>query len=177
MSTADQLADALDRFLEMSPETEAAAVVSADGLPMASALPVHVEEDKLAAMSAALLTLGERAADGLGRGTLGQVFVEGADGYMILMSAGSDAVLVAITSKRAKVGLVLYEMRQAADDIAKQMTRRDFVPEPPRAEVTPAERAIEDATPSFSATAEHLVTPAASVTALDRDPSSLPPWQ
>lgn len=171
MSKADRLADALDRFLEVSPDTEAAAVVSSDGLPIASALPVHVEEDKLAAMSAALLTLGERAADGLGRKSLKQVFVEGDDGYVVLMSAGSDAVLVGITSKRAKVGLVLYEMRRAADDIAEAMSQREFPPEPPTYEESPAERAIQEVTPDFEA------IEGSPVPAMDREPSSLPTWQ
>ncbi len=121
MTKADRLAAVLDDFLAVSADAEAAAVVSADGLPMASALPPDVEEDRLAAMSAALLTLGERAAEGLGRGTLGQVFVEGEDGYVVLMAAGPHAVLVAITSKRSKVGLVLFEMRKSAGRIAAIM--------------------------------------------------------
>lgn len=63
MTKAEQLAQALDRFLDVSPEVEAAAVVSGDGLPMASALPPHVEEDRLAAMSAlvSLVLLVENA--------------------------------------------------------------------------------------------------------------------
>lgn len=121
MTKADLLAAALDEFLAVSPDVEAAAIVSADGLPMASALPPDVEEDRLAAMSAALLTLGERAADGLGKGALAQVFVEGANGYVVLMQAGADAVLVAVTSKSTKVGLVLFEMRKAASTIGRVM--------------------------------------------------------
>jgi uncharacterized protein len=121
MTKADQLAAALDDLIAGSPDVEAAAVVSGDGLPMASALPPYVEEDRLAAMSAALLTLGERAAAGLGRGDLAQVFVEAAQGYVVLMAAGADAVLVAITSPRAKVGLVLYEMKRSAQRVAAIM--------------------------------------------------------
>ncbi len=121
MTKADLLAAALDEFLAVSPDVEAAAIVSADGLPMASALPPDVEEDRLAAMSAALLTLGERAADGLGKGDLAQVFVEGKNGYVVLMQAGADAVLVAVTSKNTKVGLVLFEMRKAATTIGRVM--------------------------------------------------------
>lgn len=136
MTKADRLAEVLDDFLGVSTEAEAAAVVSSDGLPMASALPPHVEEDRLAAMSAALLTLGERAAEGLGRGELGQVFIEGEDGYVVLMAAGPHAVLVAITSRRAKVGLVLFEMRRAAEAIASVMgesspSAEADMPEPP----------------------------------------------
>lgn len=128
MTKADLLAAALDEFLAVSPDVEAAAIVSADGLPMASALPPDVEEDRLAAMSAALLTLGERAADGLGKGELAQVFVEGEDGYVVLMAAGHDAVLVAVTSKGTKVGLVLFEMRKAAADVEKIMSEKAPVP-------------------------------------------------
>ena len=121
MSKAERLAQALDDLLGVSPEVEAAAVVSADGLPMASALPPHVEEERLAAMSAALLTLGDRAAEGLGKGQLQQVFIEGSDGHVILMSAGRDAVLVSVVSHGAKIGLVLYEMRRSAASVAEVM--------------------------------------------------------
>ena len=121
MSRADQLAGALDEFLGVSPEVEAAAVVSADGLPMASALPAEVQEDRLAAMSAALLILGERAASGLGKGDLAQVMVESSDGYIVLMAAGPHAVLVAVTSTSAKAGLLLFEMRRMAVKVASLM--------------------------------------------------------
>ncbi len=136
MTKADQLAAALDDFLTVSPDVEAAAVVSADGLPMASALPPYVEEDRLAAMSAALISLGERAATGLEKGDLAQVFVEGADGYVVLMAAGENAVLVAVTSKGAKVGLVLYEMRKIAADIAVVMDGEPQTQEPQTQEVS-----------------------------------------
>ena len=146
LSKADRLATVLDSFLEVSAEAEAAAVVSADGLPMASALPPHVEEDRLAAMSAALLTLGERAAEGLGRGELGQVFIEGQDGYVVLMAAGPDAVLVVITSKRAKIGLALFEMRRAASQISDVMAEGAQLPAMvPEAPMTPAEAEINGA--------------------------------
>jgi uncharacterized protein len=121
MSKAEQLAAVLDEFLSVSPDVEAAAVVSSDGLPMASALPPHVEEDRLAAMSAALLTLGERAAQGLDKGDLAQVYVEGSDGNVVLMAAGQHAVLVAMTAKHAKAGLVLFEMRQSAARVTQVM--------------------------------------------------------
>jgi predicted regulator of Ras-like GTPase activity (Roadblock/LC7/MglB family) len=89
---------------------------------MASALPAHIEEERLAAMSAALLTLGERAAAGLGRGDLGQVFIEGRDGHVVLMAAGEHAVLVAVISRGAKIGLVVFEMRRSAGTIEAVMS-------------------------------------------------------
>lgn len=121
MNKAQMLAQALDDFLAVAPEVDASAVVSADGLPMASALPPGVEEDRLAAMSAALLTLGDRAAAGLGKGELQQVFIEGTHGHVILMAAGADAVLVAVTGRGSKIGLVLFEMRKTAAKVGQVM--------------------------------------------------------
>ena len=124
---AERLADALNDFIASSPDVEAAAVVSFDGLAMASALPPDMDEDRLGAMSAALLSLGEQAAGGLGRGELSQVFVEGEHGFVVLMSARDEAVLATVTSRRAKIGLMLYEMRHAADAVGAVLEAR---PEP-----------------------------------------------
>jgi predicted regulator of Ras-like GTPase activity (Roadblock/LC7/MglB family) len=118
MTRAEFLGHALDEFLAASPEVEAAAVVSVDGMPIASALPSHVEEDRLAAMSAALLILGERAASGLTKGNLSHVMVEGSSGYVVLMAAGRRGVLVVVTSSEAKPGLLLFEMRRASARVA-----------------------------------------------------------
>jgi hypothetical protein len=103
----------LTELMRRTPELEAAAVVTADGLPMASALPADMDEDRVAAMSAALLSLGERAAEGLGRGGLSQVHIQGESGGVWLLAAGDDAVLVGVSGPDAKAGLVLYELRRA----------------------------------------------------------------
>jgi predicted regulator of Ras-like GTPase activity (Roadblock/LC7/MglB family) len=117
-SRSSQLDRALADLLGQAAEIEAAAVVSFDGLPMASALPATMDEDRVAAMSAALLSLGERAAEGLGRGGLNQVYIEGDNGTVFLVSADDEAVLVAVAAKGAKVGMMLYEVRRAADSVA-----------------------------------------------------------
>lgn len=118
-SKAQRLAAALDDFIRSSPDVEAAAVVSFDGLPMASALPDEMEEDRVGAMSAALLSLGEQAAIGLGRGQLNQVFVEGEHGFVFLMSAKDQAVLAAVARRTAKIGFMLFEMRRAGERIGE----------------------------------------------------------
>lgn len=112
-----KLQEALRQLLEKSEDIEAAAVVSMDGFMMASALPAGYDEDRLGAMSAALLSLGERTALELGRGELAQVFVEGTQGYVFLLAAGEDAVLSAIVRRGSKLGLVLYDIRNAAKNV------------------------------------------------------------
>ena len=112
----------VNRLREMqaaSPEIEASAIVSVDGLIMASALPTEVEEDRVSAMSAAMLSLGERISGELGRGMLEQVYIRGAGGYVILTSVGEEAVLTALARENAKLGLIFLEMRRAADDLIK----------------------------------------------------------
>jgi predicted regulator of Ras-like GTPase activity (Roadblock/LC7/MglB family) len=115
----ERLATALDTLMAESQDVEAAALVSLDGFTMASALPEGMHEDRVGAMSAAILGLGERAAIELGRGQLSQVFIEGEDGYVVLIAAGDRAVLTCLASIEAKLGLVLYDMRTAADRIAE----------------------------------------------------------
>lgn len=127
-----RLAAALDDFIRSSPDVEAAAVVSFDGLPMASALPPDLEEDRVGAMSAALLSLGEQAALGLGRGQLNQVFVEGEHGFVFLMSAADQAVLAAVATRTAKIGFMLFEMRKAATRIGGVLAEAAQPPAPPQ---------------------------------------------
>ena len=129
-SRSDRLDRAIHALLSQTPEIEAAAVVSFDGLPMASALPPSMDEDRVAAMSAALLSLGERAAQGLGRGELSQVYIEGDSGTVFLISADDEAVLVAVAAKGAKVGMMLYEVRRTAALVAEVLRAEDEAPAP-----------------------------------------------
>ncbi len=102
-----------------SPDVEASAVVSLDGLTIASALPQGVEEDRVSAMSAAMLSLGERIASELSRGDLDQVYIKGGTGYVILMSVGEEAVLTVLARQQAKLGLIFLDMRRATEDLEK----------------------------------------------------------
>lgn len=102
-----------------SPDIEASAIVSVDGLTIASALPQGVEEDRVSAMSAAMLSLGERIASELGRGALDQVYIKGSSGYVVLMSVGEEAVLTALARQDAKLGLIFLDMRRATEDLER----------------------------------------------------------
>jgi predicted regulator of Ras-like GTPase activity (Roadblock/LC7/MglB family) len=118
-SRTDQMVARLKDLQVSTPDVEASAVVSVDGLIIASALPADVEEDRVSAMSAAMLSLGERIAGELGRGTLDQVYVRGANGYVILSAVGEEAVLTVLARKDAKLGLVFLDMRRAAEDLSR----------------------------------------------------------
>ncbi len=102
-----------------SPDVEASAVISVDGLTIASALPESVEGDRVAAMSAAMLSLGERISGELGRGILDQVYIRGENGFMILMAVGDEAVLTVLARKQAKLGLLFLDMRRVTKDLSE----------------------------------------------------------
>lgn len=118
-SRTEQMIERLRDLQASSPAVEAAAVVSVDGLSMASSMPASVEEDRVAAMSAAMLSLGERIASELGRGSLEQVYIKGQKGYVILMAVGEEAVLTVLAREDAKLGLVFLDMSRAVVDLAK----------------------------------------------------------
>jgi predicted regulator of Ras-like GTPase activity (Roadblock/LC7/MglB family) len=118
-SREQRLARALDGLMASNLDIQAAALVSMDGFTMASALPEGMQEDRVGAMSAAILGLGERAATELGRGGLEQVFIEGDDGIVVLVSAGGRAVLTALAGAQARLGLVIFDMRAAAEEIGR----------------------------------------------------------
>ncbi len=116
---SERLVERLQELQRNTPDVEASALVSVDGLTIASALPSGVEEDRVSAMSAAMLSLGERIAGELGRGGLDQVYVKGAGGYILLAAVGTEAVLTVMARSTAKLGLVFLEMRRAAEDLER----------------------------------------------------------
>jgi predicted regulator of Ras-like GTPase activity (Roadblock/LC7/MglB family) len=118
-SRTQLMVDRLRELQASSPDIEASAVVSVDGLTIASALPREVEEDRVSAMSAAMLSLGERIANELGRGILEQIYIKGENGFVVLMSVGKEAVLTALANERAKLGLIFLDMRRATEDLVK----------------------------------------------------------
>lgn len=105
--------------IALSPDIEALTLVSTDGLPIESVLPTDMEEDRVAAMGAALLSLGERAAEELERGGLEQVVVRAEKGDVILTSVGEDALLLALMSKEAKLGMIFMALKRLVKELKK----------------------------------------------------------
>jgi uncharacterized protein len=114
----DQLNAILKQLQQNTPQIEAAALVSVDGLVIASTLPAGMAEERVAAMSAAMLSLAERITSELERGTFEQVFVRGDSGYVLLLSVGQDAVLTVLVSVEAKFGLILLDAKRTAERLA-----------------------------------------------------------
>lgn len=104
-----QLNVILNDFERNVPHVQATAVVSTDGLVIASRLPTEVEEDRIGAMGAAILAISNRSSGELERGEIVRVLIEGADGYILIRSVGEYAILVALVEKEVRLGLLFYE--------------------------------------------------------------------
>lgn len=112
-SRIDELNKILRKLQNDSPGVEASALISEDGLMIASALATSMEESRVAGMTATLLNLGGRAAMELNRGAVQEVIVRGDRGYAVLISAGRGALLLALANESSKLGLIFFDMKEA----------------------------------------------------------------
>ncbi len=113
----ERILDVLKSMKAESQDIEALSVVSLDGLPVASYLPNGADEDRVAALSATILSLGERAADELKKGSLEQTFVKGNDGYVIVPSVKNIAALMVVANKNAKLGMILLTLKKGMEQV------------------------------------------------------------
>lgn len=116
---ADMLDSILNELNGTSADIEASGIISTDGLMMAARLPAGLDEDRVGAMSAAMLSLGDRTAHELGRGELEQVLVKGVGGYVLMTHAGGDAVVTVMAKPQSKLGLIFLDVKRAAEQISK----------------------------------------------------------
>lgn len=118
---AEKLNDILRNLNASSSDIEASAIISTDGLTIASALSEGIDEDRVGAMSAAMLSLGNRTGEELRRGRLEQIMIKGDRGYVLISNAGKDAVLAVVARPSAKLGLVFLDARRATEAIAEKL--------------------------------------------------------
>jgi predicted regulator of Ras-like GTPase activity (Roadblock/LC7/MglB family) len=114
---ATQLDMILNAFERSIPHIQASAVVSTDGLVIASRLPAAVEEDRIGAMGAAILSISTRSGGELERGEIIRVLVEGVEGYILIRSVGEYAILVALVEKDVRLGLLFYEVNKCVESL------------------------------------------------------------
>lgn len=112
-----KLGNVLQNFVSITSNVQGAAMVTTDGLPLASCLPGSMDEDRVSAMSAAMLCLGERIGGELGRGEMDRVYIHGQEGFSILTSCGADAVFLVLADKEAKQGVLMLEIKRALTEL------------------------------------------------------------
>ncbi len=116
-SRTDRITKQLDRLRALSPDIDGVAFVSIEGLIIASSIAEELDGERLGAMSAAMLALGERIAAELGRGALDQVMIKGEAGYAVLMTVDETSVFCVLAGEEAKLGLVYLDMQRALSEL------------------------------------------------------------
>ena len=119
MERTESLNKILKNLQSGSPDVEASALITEDGLIIASSLPQDLDDVTVGGMSATLLHLGTRASATLNRGEVKEVIVRGDEGYGVMVSAGSGVLLLVVANDNAKLGLIFFDMRVAIDAIKK----------------------------------------------------------
>jgi predicted regulator of Ras-like GTPase activity (Roadblock/LC7/MglB family) len=107
----------LQNFVSTTPDIQGAAMVTTDGLPLASSLPGSRDEERVSAMSAAMLSLGDRIGRELATGGMDRIYVQGHDGFSILTSCGEDAVFLVLANKEAKQGILMLEIKRTLAEL------------------------------------------------------------
>ena len=119
-STAD-----LDRVLgdlrALSGDIKSCAVLSKDGELLSSSHGEGVDRERATAMLAALVNLAERTARENGKDHASQVRVRAEGGHVLLVRLGGGGTLAATTDPEARVGLALYDMRNASGEVEKAL--------------------------------------------------------
>ena len=116
---SELLNETLQAILEDSFDIQGALIVSRDGLVMASRLPAGLEDNRVGAISAGVLSLGVRSITQLGRGDFNQILAQGTKGNVVVTGAGAKAAFVALTAANINLGMVFLEAREAAERIAQ----------------------------------------------------------
>jgi uncharacterized protein len=119
----------LDRVLAdlraLSGDIESCGVLSKDGELLSSS---HTEEgvdrQRVTAMLAALASLTERVARENGKDHTSQVRIKTEGGHVLLVRLEGGGTLAATTGPDARVGLVLYDMRNARGEVEKALGGR-----------------------------------------------------
>jgi hypothetical protein len=114
---SQKLGNILQSFVTATSDVEGAAMVTPDGLPLASSLPGGMDDERVSAMSAAMLSLGERIGKELVRGSIDRIYVEGNQGFSILTSCGEDAVFLVLATKEAKQGVLMLEIKRTLAEL------------------------------------------------------------
>ena len=95
-------------FFGFNPGIQGWILLSKEGLPINSALPRDVNDSIVSAMSAAILSVSERAVKELTRGNLKRILIEGAEGIIILSKAGPNYILCTLVKSDASQGMLLH---------------------------------------------------------------------
>lgn len=122
----ENVSNDLDRLIAdlraLSEDIDSCAVLSKDGRLLSSSHAPGVERERASAMLAAVSDIAERTARENGKDHASQIRVKTGDGHLLLVRLEDGGVIAATTGPEARVGLALYDMRNARGGIEKTIS-------------------------------------------------------
>ena len=112
-----KLENILQNFVSGTNDIQGATLVTPDGLSLAAALPPGMDDERVSAMSAAMLSLGERIGSELDRGITERIYVEWDRGIGVLTNCGEEALLLVLASHSVKQGLLMLEIKRLVSEL------------------------------------------------------------
>ena len=109
----------LEKVIGAIPRGTFALIASTEGLPIASTLTQGLNETRIAARTATLLSLSKKAILEIRKGNFDQLYIKGSKGYLVVMQAGPNAVLMVSVTNGIRLGLTLLDCRRICEKIAK----------------------------------------------------------
>ncbi len=94
-------------------DIEASALVSIDGLVMATTLPLDMDADHIGAICAGAFLLGHHTSEKCASGVLEQVLLKCAKNQIVMMRAGTEVILTVITKPYANLEQVFFSLKQS----------------------------------------------------------------
>jgi uncharacterized protein len=119
--TAEDLDRVLADLRALSEDIDSCAVLSGDRDLLSSSHEPGVDRERAGAMLAALVYLSERVARESGKGHISQLRIDTGEGHLLVVRLDDGGVLAATTDQDARVGLVLYDMRNARGEVEKAL--------------------------------------------------------
>lgn len=119
VTRVEQMQGVLRNIRSASADIIGSAILTSDGFVVASMLPAEVDEEMISAMAATLLGASEQISDEVINSVLEQTYVRAKDGYIIVNAVTEEEVLIILTNRNVKLGLVFMEARKRSADLLK----------------------------------------------------------
>jgi len=111
------LDDLFSKLIRAIPEIKAVVLVTAEGMPIASMVPQEVDDVKVSAMVSALLSISEQVIIDMKKGDFHQLNIKGSEGFILILQASPNEVLMISTTSDVRLGLLFLELNQTIGGI------------------------------------------------------------
>lgn len=115
----ERIHDVLRGLRAASGDIVGAAILTSDGFIVASEFTRELDEEMVSGMAATLLGVGERIAQKIMSSELEQAYVRAKSGYVIVNAISEEEVLIILTNREAKLGMVFMELRNRLEELSE----------------------------------------------------------